>query len=53
MVKAARISKPRGGKDGVKFQRSHFPVDTSFEKNLFMDIPIIGEELKKLKKKQP
>ena len=33
-------------KDEVKFQKSPFPVDISFEHTLFMATPIIGEELK-------
>ena len=34
----------------VKFQKSPFPVDTYFEHALFMDSPIIGEELKQIEK---
>ena len=36
--------------DELKFQQSPFPVDTSFENELFVDTPIIGEELKQIKK---
>ena len=37
-------------KDEVKFQKSTFPVDTSFENTLFMDTTIIGEETKQIYK---
>ena len=32
-------------KDEVKFHKSPFPVDISFENILFVDTPLIGEEL--------
>ena len=35
-------------KNEVKFQQSPFPVDTYFEKTLFMATPLIGEELKQI-----
>ena len=35
-------------KDKVKFQQSPFPVYTYFEHTLFIDTPIIVEELKKI-----
>ena len=34
-------------KDEVKFRKLTFPVDTSFEKTLFVATPNIGEDLKK------
>ena len=34
----------------VILQKSPFPVDKSFENTLYMDTPIIGEELKKINK---
>ena len=37
-------------KDVVKFQKSPFPTDTSFEKTLFMAAPIMGEELNQIEK---
>ena len=30
----------------VKFWKSPFPVDTSFEKELFIDKTLVGEEIK-------
>ena len=38
-----------GTKDEVTFQESPFPVDTSFENTLFVDTPLIGEDLEKLR----
>ena len=35
-------------KDEVKFQKLPFPVDTSFEKEFFLDTPLIGEKLKQI-----
>ena len=35
-------------KDRVKFHKSPFLLDELFENKLFIDTPIIGEELKKL-----
>ena len=37
-------------KDEVKFQKSPFPVDTSFKNTLFVAKPLIGEELKLIEK---
>ena len=34
----------------VKFQQLPFPVDTYFEKTIFVAIPIIGEDLKQIDK---
>ena len=34
----------------VKFQKSPFPVEKSFEYILFITTPLIGEELKKIEK---
>ena len=39
-----------GKKDEVKFQQSPFTIDTSFEHNLFMTKPIIGEDMKQIDK---
>ena len=33
----------RQTKEEEKFQKLHFPVDTSFEKELFVATPLIGE----------
>ena len=40
----------RKEKDDVRLQKSTFPVDTSFEKKLFVDTPLIREELKQIEK---
>ena len=37
-------------KKWVKFKQSTFPVDTPFEHTLFVDSPLIGEELRKTNK---
>ena len=37
-------------KDEVKFQKSTFPTDTSFEQTLFMSTPLIVSELKQIEK---
>ena len=37
-------------KDEIKYQKFPFPVDTSFKNTLFMDTPLIGEELKQIER---
>ena len=36
--------------DEITLQQSPFPVNTSFENTLFVDTPLIGEELKQIYK---